>query len=34
MPGPSINSVAWFEFGTERTSEVKEFYGDLFGWSF
>jgi predicted enzyme related to lactoylglutathione lyase len=33
MSVPAINSVAWFEIGTDRPGEVKEFYGQLFGWT-
>ncbi|MEV6324064.1 VOC family protein [Nocardia sp. NPDC051787] len=34
MSVPAINSVAWFEFGTDKTEEVKKFYGELFDWNF
>jgi predicted enzyme related to lactoylglutathione lyase len=34
MSVPAINSVAWFEIGTDRPREVKEFYGQLFGWAY
>ena len=33
MSIPAINSVAWFEIGTDRPSQVKEFYGQMFGWT-
>ena len=33
MSVPAVNSVAWFEIGTDRPSEVKEFYGQMFGWT-
>jgi predicted enzyme related to lactoylglutathione lyase len=34
MTVPAFNSVAWFEFGTDRPEEVKAFYGDLFDWKY
>ncbi|MDQ0687841.1 MULTISPECIES: VOC family protein [Streptomyces] len=34
MPGPALNSVAWFEIGTDQPEEVKHFYGRLFDWNF
>lgn len=33
MSFPAVNSVAWFEIGTDRADGVKEFYGQLFGWA-
>lgn len=33
MSVPALNSVAWFEIGTDQPGEVKEFYGQLFGWT-
>lgn len=29
-----INTVAWFEIGTNDPDAVEKFYGELFGWSF
>ncbi|MDX3069030.1 VOC family protein [Streptomyces scabiei] len=34
MAVPAFNSVAWFEFGTDQPEKVKEFYGELFDWSY
>lgn len=34
MSGPALNSVAWFEIGSDRPEEVKKFFGDLFEWQF
>ncbi|MEH0416842.1 VOC family protein [Streptomyces sp. B21-083] len=34
MPAPALNSVAWFEIGTDQPEGVKQFYGQLFDWSF
>ncbi|GAQ66478.1 hypothetical protein [Streptomyces scabiei] len=34
MTVPAFNSVAWFEFGTDQPEKVKEFYGELFDWSY
>lgn len=34
MNAPALNSVAWFEIGTDRAEEAKEFYGELFGWQY
>jgi predicted enzyme related to lactoylglutathione lyase len=28
------NTVEWFEVATDRPDEAKEFYGELFGWTF
>jgi predicted enzyme related to lactoylglutathione lyase len=34
MTGPAFNSIGWFEIGTDRPEKVKDFYGELFGWTF
>ncbi|MEQ0558450.1 VOC family protein [Amycolatopsis sp. NEAU-NG30] len=34
MSSPAVNTVAWFEIGTDRPAEVKEFFGQLFGWNY
>ncbi|GAA4477376.1 VOC family protein [Microbacterium panaciterrae] len=34
MTAPTLNSVAWFEIGSDRPDDVKKFFGDLFGWQF
>ncbi|MFI1509496.1 VOC family protein [Streptomyces sp. NPDC020597] len=34
MTVPVFNSVAWFEFGTDEPEKVKEFYGELFDWTY
>ena len=34
MTVPAFNSVAWFEFGTDRPEKVREFYGELFDWNY
>ncbi len=34
MTVPTVNSVAWFEFGTDQPEKVKEFYGELFDWKY
>jgi predicted enzyme related to lactoylglutathione lyase len=30
----ALNTVAWFQIGTEDPAAAREFYGGLFGWSF
>ncbi|QYN33057.1 VOC family protein [Pseudonocardia sp. DSM 110487] len=30
----ALNTVAWFQIGTEDPAAAHEFYGGLFGWSF
>lgn len=34
MNAPALNSVAWFEVGSDRPEEVQKFFGDLFDWQF
>ncbi len=34
MSMPAIGSVSWFEIGSEKPEEVKQFYSELFGWRF
>lgn len=34
MNGPALNSVAWFEVGSDKPDEVKKFFGELFDWQF
>ncbi|MEX3106263.1 MULTISPECIES: VOC family protein [unclassified Streptomyces] len=33
MAGPTF-PTAWIEFGTDKPDEVKEFYGEMFGWTY
>jgi uncharacterized protein len=33
MTTPAINTVAWFQIGTDEPEAAKEFYGGLFGWN-
>ncbi|MFD0025604.1 VOC family protein [Streptomyces sp. NPDC058382] len=28
-----INTVAWFEIGTDKPAEAERFYGEVFGWT-
>lgn len=30
----SMNTVAWFEVGTDDPAGAQEFYGEMFGWTF
>lgn len=34
MNAPALNSVAWFEIGSDKPEEVKKFFGELFDWQF
>jgi uncharacterized protein len=34
MNAKRYNSVEWFEVATDRPEEVKQFYGELFGWTY
>lgn len=34
MTAPALNSVAWFEFGSDKSAEIQSFYGRLFDWTF
>lgn len=29
---PVVNSIAWFEVGTDDPAVAEQFYGDVFGW--
>lgn len=29
---PVVNSIAWFEVGTDDPAAAEQFYGDVFGW--
>ena len=29
----ALNSIAWFEIGTDDPATAERFYGDVFGWS-
>ncbi|TDU89548.1 hypothetical protein EV138_3119 [Kribbella voronezhensis] len=29
---PVVNSIAWFEIGTDDPAAAERFYGDVFGW--
>jgi predicted enzyme related to lactoylglutathione lyase len=29
---PVVNSIAWFEVGTDDPATAERFYGDVFGW--
>lgn len=31
---PALNTVTWFQIGSDKPAEVREFYGELFGWNF
>ncbi|OZD10385.1 glyoxalase [Rhodococcus sp. 06-235-1A] len=34
MTAPALNSVAWFEFGSDKPEEIQSFYSQLFDWNF
>ncbi|MBH0775431.1 VOC family protein [Nocardia bovistercoris] len=34
MTTPAINTVSWFQIGSDKPDEVAKFYGGLFGWTF
>ncbi|MEU8897960.1 VOC family protein [Nocardia sp. NPDC048505] len=34
MTTPTINTVSWFQIGTDQPERAHRFYGDLFGWNF
>ncbi|MFJ4650099.1 VOC family protein [Nocardia sp. NPDC088792] len=34
MTAPAINTVAWFQIGSDTPEEAKSFYNNLFGWTF
>ena len=29
----ALNTVAWFEIGTDNPAQAQQFYGDVFGWT-
>ena len=33
-PAIPAGSIAWFEIGTDDAATARQFYGDVFGWSF
>ena len=30
---PAVNSIGWFEIGTDDPAAAERFYGELFGWT-
>lgn len=34
MSTPPYNTVTWFQVGSDKPEQIKEFYGKLFGWSY
>ncbi|WP_194817224.1 VOC family protein [Nocardia sp. XZ_19_385] len=34
MTTPAINTVSWFQIGSDRPEQAQQFYGELFGWNF
>ncbi|GAA4072598.1 VOC family protein [Actinomadura miaoliensis] len=34
MAAPAFNTVTWFQVGTDDPKAARDFYGDLFGWTF
>ncbi|MEV0250446.1 VOC family protein [Nocardia sp. NPDC050712] len=34
MTTPALNTVSWFQIGSDRPEQTNRFYGELFGWNF
>ncbi|MEV6274092.1 VOC family protein [Nocardia sp. NPDC051832] len=34
MTTPALNTVSWFQIGSDRPEQAQRFYGELFGWNF